>query len=195
MRKLCVYLSVFVSLILPFSVQAKPEKFVLDNEHTTILFFINHLGFSDKLGTFDDFDGYFIFDQEKPEEGLVEVTIRPTGIDTDSKALDEKLQKKDWFNTAEYPEIHFKSSQIEVTGEDTADVRGWLTMLGVQKSVVLKVKFNKAGEIKFANRYVAGFSAQAEINRSDFGLINGVPFVGENVRLLIEAEGIRQEQE
>ncbi len=195
MRKLFICWSLFFSFILPISVQAAPEKFVLDKEHTTILFFINHLGFSDKLGTFDDYDGYFIFDEEKPEESMVEVTIRPAGIDTDSKALDEKLQNKDWFNTDQYPEIHFKSSQIEVTGENTANVRGWLTMLGVKKSVVLQVTFNKAGKVHFANRYVAGFSARTEINRSDFGLNNSVPFVGENVRILIEAEGIKEEKE
>lgn len=185
-------MSFLVLASLPVMVHAAPEKFVLDKEHTTILFFVNHLGFSDKVGLFRDFDGYFVFDHENPEKSMVEVTIHPSGIDTQSEALDKKLQEKDWFDTVKYPDIHFKSSQINVTGENTADVRGWLTMLGKQQSIVLKVKFNKEGEVKFFNRYIAGFSASTTINRSHFGMINDVPFVGENIRIAIEAEGIKQ---
>jgi polyisoprenoid-binding protein YceI len=43
------------------------------------------------------------------------------------------------------------------------------------------------------DRYVAGFSANTVINRSHFGMINSVPFVSEDVRILIETEGIRTE--
>ena len=38
----------------------------------------------------------------------------------------------------------------------------------------------------------AGIPADAVINRSDFGMINSVPFIGEEVRLHIESEFVRE---
>lgn len=183
----------FAVLFLAVSAEAKPARYDLDKAHTGIFFFVNHLGFSDKIGQFRDYDGYFLFDKDNPKEGVVEVVIRPKGIDTGSKELDEELQKDKWFNTAKYPEIKFKSTRVEVTGENKADVTGWLTMLGVEKPMTLKVSFNREGKHPVNEKHVAGFSAKAVIYRSAFGMDNFVPMVGDEVRVLIEAEGFKQE--
>src|SRR5688572_25468705 len=114
------------------------EKYVLDKEHTSVLFFVSHLGFSEMVGKFTEYDGYFTFSEEKPEESTVDVTLRPVGIETSSKELDKHLQQDKWFNTAHYPEARFVSTSVKVTGEKTADVMGHLTLLGVTKPVTLK---------------------------------------------------------
>jgi polyisoprenoid-binding protein YceI len=189
------YLALFTTCIFlcASAAQAKPVKYTFDKEHTAIMFMINHLGFSNKIGLFRDYDGYFIFDEQEPTNSKVEISIKPGGIETGSAALDKELQNDKWFNTAKYKDITFKSSKINVTGKNTADIIGWVKFMGKEKATTLHVTFNKAGEHPMSKKQVAGFSAEAEINRSDFGMNNGVPFVGEDVKFHIEVEGIQAE--
>lgn len=194
MRYLSTLVTSFVALLTlaQASVARAADTYSFDKEHTAILFYINHLGFSDKIGFFTDYDGYFVFNKDHPEQSKVEVSLKPSGIKTGSSALDQELQSKGWFNVAQFPEIKFKSTQVKVTGENKADITGWVSMLGKDEAVVMHVTFNKEGEHPITKNHVAGFSADAEIVRSHFGLINGIPFVGDNVRLHIETEGVRK---
>jgi len=185
--------SLFVAMLLVWpTLSQAAERHMFDKEHTTILFYINHLGFSDKIGLLTDYDGFFTFDKDKPEQSSVEVTFRPSGIKTGSDALDKELQSKDWFNAVEFPDITFKSTQVKVTGKNTADVTGWLSMLGKNHAITLKVTFNKMDVHPMTKKMVAGFSADTEFKRSQFGLINGIPYVGDTVRIHIETEGVQQ---
>jgi polyisoprenoid-binding protein YceI len=79
-----------------------------------------------------------------------------------------------------------------LTGENSAEITGDLTILGVTKPVVLNVVHNKSDVHPFvADRFVAGFSATAKIKRSDFGMTYGIPGVADDVEIRIEVEGIR----
>ena len=166
------------------------DRYEFDKEHTRILFFVNHLGYSDMVGEFTDYDGFFTFDEKAPETSSVDVSLKPAGIRTSSKALDEKLQSDEWFKSAQFPEIRFKSTGIKTTGANTGEVMGTVTMLGVSKPVMLKVKLNKADFNSYAGAFVAGFSADATLKRSDFGMSAYVPAVGDEVRIHIETEGV-----
>ena len=171
---------------------ALADRFEFDRSHTKILFFVNHLGFADSIGEFTDYDGYFVFDEKAPEKSSVFVTIKPAGIRTSSSALDEKLQNEEFFNSAAFPEIKFASSGIKVTGTNTGEITGDVTLLGVTKPVTLKVTFNKADFHPYSKEYVAGFGAETSFNRSDFGMSAYTPAVGDEVRLLIQTEGVRR---
>jgi polyisoprenoid-binding protein YceI len=186
MRFIIASLTAFALL---FSFPALADRYELDKEHTTILFFVNHLGFSDMIGKFTDYDGSFTFDPAAPEKSTLQAVIRPKGVQTSSAKLDEHLQNKDFFNSAQFPEIRFVSTGIKVTGENTGDVSGNLTMLGVTKPAVLRVRFNKADFYPMNGAFAAGFSADLNIKRSDFGMSYGVPMVSDEVRLHIETEG------
>ena len=164
------------------------EKYEFDKSHTKILFYINHLGFSDSIGEFTEYDGKITFDEKKPEESTLDITLKPAGIRTSSKELDGKLQNEKFFNTAKFPEIKFVSNKVKTTGANTGEVEGTVTMLGVSKPTILKVKFNKADIHPYTKDYVAGFSASATIKRSDFGMSEYVPAVGDEVRIEIQTE-------
>ncbi len=170
------------------------EKYSFDKEHTSINFAVSHLGLSEMTGRFMDYDGHFLFNEKDPAKSAVDVVIRPTGVSTVSKGLDEHLQKDDFFNTAKYPEVHFKSTEVKVTGANTADVIGNLTLLGVTKPVVLKTRFNKADWHPMTKDYVAGFSAEMVVKRSEFGMSKYVPMVGDEVKFDIEVEGVNEER-
>ncbi len=170
---------------------AAPEKYEFDKDHTQILFFVNHLGFSNSQGEFHDYDGGFTFDAENPENSSIDVTIMTDSVDMDDEKWDDHLKNADFFHVEKYPEMTFKSTAIEVTGENTGKVTGDLTLLGVTQPVVLDVTFNKADTHPYSGKFVAGFSGSTTIKRSEFGMEYGLPAVGDEVTVRLEVEGVR----
>lgn len=169
------------------------DRYEFDKSHTNIMFFISHLGFSNTVGFFSKYDGYYTFDEKRPEKSKINVTLYPEGIRTQSPELDTHLQNADFFNTAKFPEITFKSKSVKVTNKEkrTAKVMGDLTILGVTKPAVLDVKFNKGGVHPYTKDYVTGFTAGGFIKRSDYGMNYGIPNVGDSVRIHVEVEGVK----
>src|SRR6185295_5295293 len=98
-----IKLLTFFFLILPLTAQAALDKYIIDKEHTTILFSVNHLGYSDFIGRFKDFEGYFLLDEKNPQYSKVEVTINLKSIDNSSERLNEILQGEKWFNSEKFP--------------------------------------------------------------------------------------------
>jgi polyisoprenoid-binding protein YceI len=173
---------------------ALADHYTLDKAHTNVIFFINHLGFSDMIGKFKDIDGTFTFDQQAPEKSVIDVTIMPSSIETSSAKLDSELQNDKFFNSDKFPTIHFVSKIVKITGSNTGDVEGDLTMLGVTKPATLHVKFNKADVHPMTKDYVAGFSAETTVKRSEFGMGAYIPMVGDDVRVMIQTEGVDQDR-
>ena len=174
-----------------FGAQAA-DQYVFDKTHTSILFFISHLGFSDMQGEFLGYEGGFVFDQDNPANSSVEVTIDVASVDTDVPKLDDHLKAADFFNVAKFPTASFKSTGIEVTGDNTGVLTGDFTLMGMTRPLVLDVTFNKAANHPFAKDvYVAGFSATATLDRTEWGLSTYAPAIGSEVTLRIETEGHR----
>ena len=172
--------------------RAEMAEYKLDPVHTQVIFFADHLGFSHSEGEFINFDGGFKFDPDNAEASEVNVTIDTTSISMDDQKWNDHLKNADFLNVEKYPEMTFKSTAIEKTGEKTGTLTGDLTLLGVTKPVTLDVTYNRSGQHPNGN-YVAGFSATGEIQRSDFGMSYGLPAIGDTVELRLEVEGIKQE--
>lgn len=182
----------FLALCWPATAQAA-DRYVIDPEHSNIVFLIDHLGFSRMIGQFQTFEGEFVFDPEGVQLSHVNVTIQTASIDTDHEARDENLRSPDFFNTMEFPRMTFVSREVERTGERSGKLIGDLTLLGTTQRVTLHVTFNQAGPNPLDESvYVAGFSARGAIRRSDFGMKYAIPLVGDEVELMIEIEGRRQ---
>ncbi len=177
-----------------FPSQAAVEKYSFDTAHTQILFFVNHLGFSNSQGEFHSYEGGFSFDTENPEKSSVNVTIKTDSIDMDDEQWNAHMKNKDFFDVEAFPTMTFDSTSVEVTGEKSANITGNLTILGVTKPVVLQTVYNKSGVHPFNGKYVSGFSANAVIKRSDFGMTYGLPGVSDEVEIRIEVEGYRQDE-
>ena len=192
MKKYLLGAAMALILALPTNANAA-EKYTFDKTHTQIIFFVNHLGFSFSEGEFLDFDGYFTFDRENPENSLIDVRIDTASIDMDDEKWDDHMKNADFFNVEKYPEMTFKSNKVEVTGENTANITGDLTILDVTKPVTLAVTHNKSGKSPFGDEYKAGFSATTNIKRSEWGMSYGLPNVGDDVEIRIEVEAIREE--
>lgn len=166
------------------------EKYILDKPHTQVIFSINHLGFTDSWGRFLDYEGSFTFDRVNPANSSVDVTVKTDSLDMGDTKWDEHLKSADFFDVAKFPTMTFKSTGITVTGENTADIIGDMTILGVTKPVTLKVTHNKSGILPMDDKvFVAGLSATAKIKRSDFGMEKYLPMIGDDVEIHLEVQG------
>ena len=167
---------------------AAPVTYRLDAAHSKVIATWNHLGYSNPSANFGEVSGSLTFDPDNPTASSVQVTLPMSGISAFSKAMDDHL-KNDLFQIAQFPEATFKSSRVEVAGENAFTVTGDLTIRGITKPVVLAVKLNKRGEHPMRKVPAIGFDATATLKRSDFGMGLGVPNVSDEVQLLVTTEG------
>jgi polyisoprenoid-binding protein YceI len=179
-------------LLLPCAAHAAGEDvYSLNKPHTQIIFSVSHLGFTKSYGKFLDYSGTVKLDESHPESSVVDAVIKTASIDMGDEAWSKKV--REIFKADKYPDMNFKSTGVKKLSDKTADVAGNLTMLGVTKPVTLHVTFNKEGRDPFG-KYVAGFSAETDIKRSEFGMNDYAPAVGDKVHITIEAECDRKDQ-
>ncbi len=173
---------------------AAPETYVLDPSHSQIVFSYQHLGFSTTHGMFSGFGGEISFDAENPAASSVSVSMPVRSMMTGWEARFEHFMSDDFFGAGEGDMISFTSTGIEVTGENTANITGDLTMHGTTKSVVLDAVLNKAGAHPMNDgQEWAGFSATTTLLRSDYGLDKFAPFVSDEVEVKISIEAGKSE--
>lgn len=185
---------VFGGLGLMLALGAHPalaaEKYELDNVHSAVYFKINHLGVSNSYGRFNDVSGQWTMDREAPEKSSVSITVKADSIDTNDQKRDKHLRSPDFFNTKQHPTITFKSNSVKKVSDTEFEVAGDLSLNGVTKPVTLKMTKTGEGNDPMG-KYRAGFETTLVVKRSDYN-INYMPDkLGDEVTLMISAEGVR----
>ncbi len=162
--------------------------YILDNKHTSVIFRINHLGFSHFTGRFNKSEGRCDFVPSAPENSGLDVTIDPRSIDTDDNDLDNALISENWFDTLKFPRATFHATHIERTGDTSAKITGDFTLHGVTHTLTLDTVLVGAGQDPLTHSNVLGFSATGSFKRSAYGIPNLEPMVGDEVTLQIDSE-------
>jgi polyisoprenoid-binding protein YceI len=170
--------------------------YTLDKAHASLLFRVDHLGFSNYTGRFSRFDAKLQFDPAKPEASSVTVTIDPASLQVENppEGFVKTLTGADWLDAVKFPQMTFKSKKVTRVGKELR-IDGDLTLHGVSAPVTLTAKFNGgyAGHPYDPNARI-GFSARGSLKRSAFGVANGIPAPGSNmgvsdaVEVIVEAE-------
>ena len=171
----------------PAPAAAQAGTYKVETSHTRVGFSLMHFGFSEWYGEFADVTGSLSIAPAKIENTKLAVSIPVATVSTTNATLDEELVSADWFDAEGHPTITFVSTKVKRTGERTADVTGNLTFHGVTKPVTLHASFNAGGVNPMSQAYTLGFNATGTITRSDFGVKNYVPAVGDEVTLRISA--------
>ena len=184
---LCVLVGVFLFFS---AISAASDTYTLDPSHTYVQWYINHFGFSNPSGKWMA-SGTVTLDEKNPQNSKVNATVKIADIVTGINELDNHLRSPSFFNTARFPTATFVSDKIDVINKDEANVHGILTLHGVSKPVLLHVKLNKSDMNPISNKQAVGFSATAQINRSEFGMDTYLPGLSDRVKINIEAEGFK----
>jgi polyisoprenoid-binding protein YceI len=131
-------------------------------------------------------------DNVNPLASTVELKIDAASISTGNADRDKHLNTPDFFDTAKFPEIVFKSTKIVAKGKDVFEVTGDLTMKGVTKPVILTVAANGFAPSGHGGQK-AGFDVTGKLNRKDFGVswnsvADGFAVLSDDVDLTISVE-------
>jgi len=165
-------------------------QYKLDKDHASLVFKINHLGFSSYVGRFNALDASLDFDPEKIESSRLNVIVDMKSIDVNNPKFADDLRGSDWLDVKKFPQAVFKTTRfVESKEKNSYRFEGELTFHGVTAPVMLDVKFNGGGRNFLTRKFTLGFSASTNFKRSAFGADNMVSFgVGDDIELEIHAE-------
>lgn len=180
------------------SIEGLPAgAYTLDKTHSTLVFRVSHLGYSNYTAQFTTFDAQLQLDPANPSAAQLSVTIDPRSLSLPNPpaGFRNELLGAQWLNASAQPQWTFRSTSVEPTGANTARITGDFSMRGVTRPVTLDATFNGgyAGHPMDPNARI-GFSAHGTLKRSEFGLTVGIPAPGttmgvsDDVEIIIETE-------
>ncbi|MDA9902353.1 YceI family protein [Gammaproteobacteria bacterium] len=168
-------------------------QYVLDPDHASLIWKINHLGFSTFIGRFNDIDASLDFDPENIQDSSLEVIINTAGLDINNPEFEEELKGSNWFDVENFPQATFASTSFVESNGNSFVFEGDLTLLGTTAPVTLNINFNGGGRNFLTRSNTVGFSASATFLRSAYGLDRFTSFgVGDEIELEIHVEFMEQ---
>jgi polyisoprenoid-binding protein YceI len=188
MQRVLLTLALLSAAAIPGNLEAAEWK--VDKVHSKVNFSVTHLLVAEVTGSFTDFDVTMNAEKDDFTDAVIEATIKTTSIDTENEKRDGHLRSDDFLNAGKFPEIKFKSSSIEKTGNDTYRISGTLTIRDVSKPIVLDTKYKGTVKDPWGNTRSA-WKATGTINRFDYGvkwnaaMETGGLIVGENIDITL----------
>jgi len=177
---------------------AEAQTWKADLAHSRVGFSVTHMLIAEVDGRFTQFDVTLNQGKEDFSGSTIEAKIKTASVTTENETRDKHLRSDDFFNAEKYPEIQFKSSSFERTGDKAYKITGDMTIRDVTKNITLEAKF-LGGVTDARGNARAGFRATTTINRFDFGvkwdkrLDTGGLIVSENVDITLNLELMKQQ--
>lgn len=166
------------------------DSYTIDPRHTFPSFELSHLGFSTQRGRFNKTSGKITLDLAA-KAGSVDVVIDAASIDTGLEELHKHLRGEEFFDVAQFPVIAFKSKTLRFEGEQLVGADGDFTLHGVTRPVSLKIDAFRCAPHPMNKKPMCGANATTTIKRSEFGVAKYVPAVGDEVKIAIQIEALK----
>jgi len=191
MKKFLFPLMAAAAVVGVSSVQADEVVYDIDPVHSVVLLKVNHLGLADAYGRFNEMSGTVRYNAEDPAQSSMDFEVKAASIDTANEDRDKHLSGPDFFNSAEFPVLSFKSTNVERQAEGAYQVTGDFTVRGVTKPVTFDFKVGGTGPgLQGEERFGGGTTFT--VKRSDFGIDYLPQALGDDVEVIVSVEGIRQ---
>lgn len=191
MKKLLLTSALVLATIFSSVANAGDYKIDRDGTHAFINFKIKHLGYSWLSGRFNDFDGTFTYDPANLSKSAVNVTIQMDSLDSNHADRDKHLKSGDFLDVSKFPVATFKSTALDITGDNTATITGELSLHGVTKTISFPISKIGEGDDPWGG-YRAGFTGSTSLKLADFGVDYNLGPASTHVELELHIEGVRQ---
>jgi polyisoprenoid-binding protein YceI len=165
---------------------AKGDSYKVDPVHSFALFRVHHFNAGNVWGRFNDPAGEFSLDTADPSKDTFHVELKLAKLDTANSKRDADLQGPDWFNARQFPTITFKSTGVKKGDGKMLEVAGDLVIHGVSKPVTVMVEVTGVAGGR------AGIEGTTTVKRSDFGMKAMPGGVGDEIKLIVALEGLKQ---
>ena len=125
------------------------------------------------------------------KKGSVEVTIDTASVDMGFEDWNKHMRGERFFQSDKFPQARFVARDFAFDAEKPSPVSGELTLLGVTKPVTLKVGQWRCAKHPILPRQLCGADLEASIKRSDFGMNTNLPGIGDDVKISIPVEALK----
>jgi polyisoprenoid-binding protein YceI len=144
-------------------------KWILDPTHSELGFKIKHLMITNVSGNFKEIEAEVQTEGEDFTTAQIEAKIKTASINTNNEQRDAHLRTSDFLEAEKYPEILFKSTQVEKVDNENFYAYGDLTLKGITKQVKLNVEYSGITKDPWGNER-SGVIVTGKINRSEWGV-------------------------
>jgi polyisoprenoid-binding protein YceI len=146
----------------------------IDTNHSLIEFAARHNEIAYVKGRFRTFSGTINVDDQDMLKSSVDLNIDTTSVESQAvQGREDLINGPDMLDTAQFPEITFKSKSIQQKDLNNFLVTGDLNMRGITKELAVPIAFN--GIVTTRMGPAAGFAGNLVLKLSDFQ----VPFTRE----------------
>jgi len=167
-----------------------PVTYQLDPNHTFVTFEVMHFVTSTLRGRIGPVNGEVTIDRAA-KAGDLRLSIPVTTVSSGSRMLDARLKEPDLLATSEYPEAYFVATRFQFDASGgVKEVRGEFTLRGVSEPLSLQARSFACRQDAMLKRQVCGGDFDGVLKRSRFGATLGLPFVGDDVHLVVQVEAI-----
>jgi polyisoprenoid-binding protein YceI len=172
-----------------------PGTWIVDPTHSTVGFTARHLMVTKVRGRFASFSGSVTIADDRLASS-VEASVDMASVSTGDDGRDGHLKSGDFFDVEQFPTMSFRSTSVVADGGDYA-LNGDLTIKGVTKPVTFELEFDGVATDPW-NNTKAGFTAETEINRKDWGLERNVALetggvlVSEKIKVQLDVQLLKQ---
>lgn len=179
---------------LPWPQEGPTMDVTIDHQHSHVGFAVQHMGIALVRGRFRDFDATIELDPCDMGKSKYCGRIGVRSIETGVAERDQHLLSADFFDAERFPDITFTSTRSEATADGQFRVTGELTLHGITRTVVVTGKFAGQPRRDPFGKWRTGFSAQASIDRREFGLTwnqvvgGGGELIGNMVEIRLDVE-------
>ncbi|MFC5743912.1 YceI family protein [Dyella tabacisoli] len=181
-------------VLLPLTAaHAAAATYRYDTVHSQILFSIDHNGYSRPFGRLHIASGWLRLDTDDWSSAATELDIDLASLDMGDAAWNSAVGKPDFLDSGRARYAHFTSTSAERKDDQHGVLHGQLTLRGVTRPLSLPFTLNRVAKTIYGLHTVAGFSATATLDRTDFGITANAGSIGRSVSVWLELEAIRDD--
>ena len=153
-----------------------------DPVHSNVLFEIDYAGTNIFRGGFHEYAAGL-------HDGVLEGSAKVASVDVKDEQLNGHLQTPDFFDADRFPEITFRTSDLE---------HGELTIKGVTRPVAITASVSEPNVDPFGRERV-GITLEAKVDRNEYGISWNAPnqgggnYLGDDVTIKADLALVRQE--
>jgi polyisoprenoid-binding protein YceI len=171
---------------------AAVTEYNIDAVHTSVVFRVIHFNVAPFYGRFNKVSGSLKWNSNNLEGSAIHVDIDSASVDTANEKRDQHLRSADFFNSAEFPTITFRSKSIAQISGNQYVVTGDLSFNGTTREVTAPFELvGQAPDMRGIERI--GGEAIFTLNRADYGVTYMPDGLSNEVRVIVAIEGIKKQ--
>lgn len=174
------------------------QTWEMDPTHSKLQFSVKHMVISEVVGNFKQFELKLNDGSEDFTNSDIELVIDTASLDTGVADRDNHLRSADFFDSAKFPSMLFKSTSFKKVDNDKFKLEGTLTIKNITKPVELDVTYNGQITDPFSGKKRAGFRVTGSLNRFDYDLKwnmlieTGGAVVGKTININVDVELVKE---